>query len=50
MEQFSILPLGTFLPVKTSIVVSKRVASEPAVPWGITTSTSRNTDDFRTLI
>jgi hypothetical protein len=29
------------LPVKTSIVVSKRVASEPAVPWGITTSTRR---------
>ena len=29
------------LPVKTSIVVSKRVASDPAVPCGTTTSTSK---------
>ena len=26
------------MPVKTSVVVSKRVASDPAVCWGITTS------------
>ena len=31
MEQVSILAIGAF-PVKTGIVVSKLVASEPAVP------------------
>jgi hypothetical protein len=40
MEQVLILALGVF-PVKTSIVVSKRVASDAAVRWGITTSTRR---------
>jgi hypothetical protein len=40
MEQVLILALGAF-PVKTGIVVSKRVASDPAECWGITTSTGR---------
>jgi hypothetical protein len=33
MEQFSILPLGTF-PAAGEVVVSKRVASEPARALG----------------
>jgi hypothetical protein len=42
MEQVLILALVRARPpVKTSIVVSKRVASDPAVHWGITTSTGR---------
>jgi hypothetical protein len=42
MEQVLIFALGAFrLPVETSIVVSKRVASDPAVRLGNKSSTRR---------